>query len=474
MLYDQRGYSNEFAIWNSNSLNDNVDGVIPAYQSRNNGQTYIDGILNNNIKASELRAITHNITITNELSSGVNNTYPVIGANKTENGYFANMSLYDFMLFDEISTDEEILTLNEYVGIESKVTLPDYYWDAYGKANNDADDIEGNHTRLNNKVDNSSDYQLVPYNFAWNLMSGYGGYIFDKFDNIGEWILVDNESISVVARNGYSVTLRKGTGVRYWWFRTILAQTSEKLSFKVRADSNITVMFDFHYYVVGDETEHNTNRNTVKLQANTESSITLNYLTQEELTELNVDLSKSYYILFFNLDNLAEGEETTIEMLPLYPNGLCLDGVDDYLFNANIPAFTDYTYIIKRTLLSLTDNSCTMFKGEQKANGGAFISEYRSANGNYDNYSFGNVVSVNVNDDDIVYGTKASYNGQPVTVGTSTDDPGLTLGKWSNYTKMIFYKLLLYPKTLSVLEINYLKNMLAREEIIDLSNPIFK
>ena len=118
MLYDQRGYANEFAIWNSNSLNDNEDDVLPAYSARNNGQTYIDGILNNNIKASELRAITHNITITNELSSGVNNTYPVIGANKTVNAYFANMSLYDFMLFDEISTDEEILTLNEYVGIE--------------------------------------------------------------------------------------------------------------------------------------------------------------------------------------------------------------------------------------------------------------------------------------------------------------------------------------------------------------------
>lgn len=118
MLYDQRGYANEFAIWNSNFLNDNEDGVLPAYSARNNGQTYIDGILNNNIKASELRAITHNITITNELSSGVNNTYPVIGANKTVNAYFANMSLYDFMLFDEISTDEEILTLNEYVGIE--------------------------------------------------------------------------------------------------------------------------------------------------------------------------------------------------------------------------------------------------------------------------------------------------------------------------------------------------------------------
>lgn len=115
ILYDQRGYNNEFAIYNG--MNDSDGNPIPAYQGRNNGQTYIDGILNSNINASELRAITHNITITNELSSGANKTYPIIGSSKS-NAYLVNMALYDFMLFDEISTDDKILELNEYVGIE--------------------------------------------------------------------------------------------------------------------------------------------------------------------------------------------------------------------------------------------------------------------------------------------------------------------------------------------------------------------
>lgn len=115
ILYDQRGYNNEFAIYNG--TNDSDGNPIPAYQGRNNGQTYIDGILNSNIKALELRAITHNITITNELSSGANKTYPIIGSSKS-NAYFVNMALYDFMLFDNISTDDKIKELNEYVGIE--------------------------------------------------------------------------------------------------------------------------------------------------------------------------------------------------------------------------------------------------------------------------------------------------------------------------------------------------------------------
>lgn len=137
IIYDQRGRPNEFAIYNADK--DNSNNPVFAYQARNTGQTYIDGILNSNIKASELKAITHNITITNELSAGVNKSSPVIGSNIAHNDFFVNMALYDFMLFDEISTEAKIKELNEYVGIEAKVELPPYYWDAYGKTNLDAD-----------------------------------------------------------------------------------------------------------------------------------------------------------------------------------------------------------------------------------------------------------------------------------------------------------------------------------------------
>lgn len=119
IIYDQRGYPNEFAIYNADK--DNSNNPVFAYQARNTGQTYIDGILNSNIKASELKAITHNITITNELSAGVNKSSPAIGSNRLHDDYFANMALYDFMLFDNISTDDKIKQLNEYVGIEGNV-----------------------------------------------------------------------------------------------------------------------------------------------------------------------------------------------------------------------------------------------------------------------------------------------------------------------------------------------------------------
>lgn len=117
MLYDQRGTA--FAIWNSDKYNDDETDTIPAYSARNGGNTYIDGILNKNILASQLRNITHNIVATNTMLNG-SSVSPTIGCGTEHDAYFTNMSLYDFMLFDEISTDEEILTLNEYIGIEPK------------------------------------------------------------------------------------------------------------------------------------------------------------------------------------------------------------------------------------------------------------------------------------------------------------------------------------------------------------------
>lgn len=73
--------------------------------------------MNNNILATQLKDVTHNITITNE--NVIDNTIiPVIGANAAHNNFYAQMSLYDFMLFDNISTDDKIKELNEYVGTE--------------------------------------------------------------------------------------------------------------------------------------------------------------------------------------------------------------------------------------------------------------------------------------------------------------------------------------------------------------------
>lgn len=130
-LYDQRNsWSQYLAIVSA--------GKTIAYEySNKGGKTYIDGILNEHIIDKDLLNITHNITATNA-NIGVQYA-PNIGTSFAR-GNFAQMALFDFMLFPEISSEEEIKELNDIVGIEGGyVERPEYYWDAYGKTNSDAD-----------------------------------------------------------------------------------------------------------------------------------------------------------------------------------------------------------------------------------------------------------------------------------------------------------------------------------------------
>lgn len=473
ILYDQRGYNNEFAIYNG--MNDSYNDPIPAYQGRNNGQTYIDGILNKNIKANELRAITHNITITNELSLGTNKTYPIIGSSKS-NAYFVNMALYDFMLFDNISTDDKIKELNEYVGIEAKVELPPYYWDAYGKTNLDADKAT-----IQQRGVAVGDYDLTNTNFAYDKMSGFGGYEFTKFDNTSEWINRNRkDGIEIIKKNGYSFTAKRiGTGQYFYDFQNRSTTVLNK-SLTVKAVSNNNTYIRWEYkYRTAKKPDIDSTLLLVRqaMIPNVPITVALPYKTEQEKADLGVTEGSDSYLFYFDPSDIPVGEEYTVEMLPLYPNGLVYDGVVDYSENVNIPALTDYTYIFKRDILGFNPRSVSMHKGTSTNAGRAFTSDYDYRETNEVlAYSFGsNIATPNATSKKIIYGTKTSVDGQPITPGSNIDDAGLFIGKWYDdfFKKMVFYKLILYPKTIPLLQINFLKNLMERDEIIDLNNPIF-
>lgn len=466
LLYDQRA-SGSFAVLTTNE----DDAVNPriAYQGRNqDGKTYIDGIENNYIETYSLKGITHNITVTNpSAGSGV---VPVIGANTGKSNSFAEMSLYDFMLFDEISTDDKIQELNEYVGIEAKVELPPYYWDAYGKTNLDADKAT-----IQQRGVAIGDYDLTNTNFAYDKMSGFGGYTLGKFTN--SWSLKNNSnSISIVARNPYDITLKKLGGNNDWEFKTTeLKLISNPVSVKFKSDKNIRLTCDYHYYTVGGNSEGAPLRITSKdLIANEDTIITISPISQENIDKYNIDINRGYYLIYFQLSlTLAVNEEVTIEMLPLYPNGLVYDGVEDFSVNKNIPIIDDFTVIAKRTWLeeNISDKPF-IIKGDTlypDGNQNAFLFEY----GKLSTYSFGqnNKYDESVVPSLISWATPTSYNGTTSLVkGSAIDTVGIDI---AHATKMVLYKLILYPKTISLLEINFLKNLMEKDEIIDLTNPIF-
>ena len=462
ILYDQRT-NGGFAIFNRDfETNENK---VPAYRARNiGGSTYIDGILNKYIYASELKNITHNIVELHDPKLNIGTLNPKIGSSFLNSSY-AQMSLYDFMLFDEISTDDKIKELNKYVGIEAKVELPPYYWDTYGKTNFDAD-----RDTIQQRGIAVGDYDLTNYNHAYNKMSGYGGYKFAKFDNTIEWFAED--SSMVVNRNGYLITLKKVPNVAFWRFRnSTLKSLDNPLTFKVKCNKPIDVIFQ------------------VKFAKNNDVSIVYNYnikevtLVPNESTTIIVpsvsvsDIPEATSILFINVlfDNtsLSDNEEYTVEMLPLYPNGLVYDGVEDFSDNKNVPIIDDFTVIAKRTWLEEnTSDKPFIIKGDSlypDGNQNAFLFEY----GKLSTYSFGqnNKYDKSVVPSLISWATPTSYNGTTSLVkGSAIDTVGIDI---AHATKMVLYKLILYPKTISLLEINFLKNLMEKDEIIDLTNPIF-
>lgn len=613
MLYNQNPGQDNFAIF-ANDYNNN--NLVVAYASRNNGNTYIDGVVNNNILATQLKGITHNIVATN---NNIDATItPIIGSNKNHDNFFAQMALYAFMLFDEISTDEEIKELNNIVGIEGDyVQKPSYYWDAYGKTNFDIDkdiipqrgtekgynlgnfttnwyyktdsnsvsivtrspysvtlrrlegtnDFEFRNTELKSiaspvtvkfrpnkdigfiydyhyrkvgesgegpvlskgvkmianeeftfsvnpvsqddidkyNIDVSTGYYMLYFrlntfavdeevtiemlpveggkslaltnnNFAYDKMSGYGGYSFKSFnDSQDSWnIRGDGTGVEIVSRDGYSMTVKKLVQNLDWnisnneyKYPTIL---NKELPFKCKSNKNVGLIWQLKYKTEGATADTTVTLLNQQLTPNVPLEVSLPYKTQDELTELGAVSTSVYYLLYFSNTLLEIGEEYTIEMLPLYPNGLVFDGVDDYSENTSIPALADYTYICKRSILNIPTNGATLLKGSHKTNGGAFIADY----GNKWQFNFGQYNTIQGIVDGINWQTTNNFNGTPINKGNNTDDEGITVGRFSNgYTNMVFYKLFLYPRTVNMLSINMVKNMMEEDGIIDLTSKLF-
>ena len=463
ILYDQRT-NGGFAIFNRNF--DTNENKVPAYRARNiGGSTYIDGILNKYIYASELKDITHNIVelCDPELNTGTLN--PKIGSSYLNSNY-TQMSLFDFMLFDEISTDDKIQELNEYVGVEAKVELPPYYWDTYGKTNSDAD-----RDTIQQRGVAVGDYDLTNYNHAYEGMSGYNGYpVVFGANKTWETLSSVYGYISDVTSTTIHVTMVKnaGTGLLFSYVKKDEALTNIKEipAFRVTIKGlEGNSKFGYRYLATEDATGE-----TLVYLGNGTHELAKSFAPTEAL----LDLTRNVWVGIF-ITPMVEGEvvfdcDITIEVLPEYENGLAYDGAEDYSKNVNVPAFTEYTYIYKRTIINIPTNAATLLKGADKTNGGAFIADY----GNKWQFNFGQYNIIQGIADGINWQTVNSFNGTSINKGENTDDSGITVAKFSNgYTSMVFYKLILYPKTISLLEINFLKNLMEKDEIIDLNNPIF-
>lgn len=481
ILYDQRT-NGGFAIFNRDY--DTNENKVPAYRARNiGGNTYIDGILNEYIYASQLQNITHNIVELYDPELNIGTLNPKIGSSYLNSSY-AQMSLYDFMLFDNISTDDKIKELNTYIGITPKVTLPNYYWDNYGKKNTDA-----NRGHVDEQVSlqktGTSVNPLENFNISYEGMSGYNGYpvVFGAsktWENLsglyGYTSDVTNTTIHVThaehAGNGLLFSYVKKDGA--------LANIKEIPAFRVTIGGlEGNSKFGYRYLATEDATEE-----TLVYLGNGTHELAKSFAPTEAL----LDLTRNAWVGIF-ITPMIEGEvvfdcDITIEVLPEYENGLAYDGVSDFSQNTEIEVVEDFTFLVKGSLLKgLTGSGgCIARKGDKKhydTGGYAFIYCFDSPIESYRNsyYSFGKsfVPSKEIVAPPLIgYMTKTNVNGETTTFGTNSDIKGIIFGNWSSgYMNMVIYKSIFYTKTISLLEINFLKNLMEKDEIIDINHPIF-
>lgn len=452
----------------SNGYSTNKTGSTDKQLAYNGRVTYIDGILNKHIIPDDLKEITHNIIV--QYPNNIESETTI--ACSYDSRDYMTMVLWDYISFPKISTEDKIKELSTYIGITPKVTLPNYYWDNYGKKNTDA-----NRGYINEQVSlqktGTSVNPLENFNIGYEGMSGYNGYPVVlganktwETSNAVDYIYDINSTIVHItnikhAANGLLYSYVKKDGA--------LANIKEIPAFRVTVkglEENSKLIYKYL------ATENATKESIVYL-GNGIHKLPKSFVPTDAL----LDLTTNSWI-GFAITPMIEGElvfdcDITIEILPEYENGLAYDGVSDFTDNKNIPIFTDFTAIIKRVDLDAKNNNSTvMFKGNkiyESSIGNGFILDYCYNSKNYV-YSYGKLNQIERDDSKIIYLTPKSYNGNPIIKGENEDNLGLVLGK---YWKGIIYKTILYSKTISLLEINFLKNLMEKDEIIDINHPIF-
>lgn len=256
-------------------------------------------------------------------------------------------------------------------------------------------------------------HDLQMKNFAWGGMSGVGGYV----ENYNRWTKSAVRADITFTDHSFNVT-----------------------SVKIN-------QAQFYYQSSGGEQPFTVPSGTVIVKGLTDGQVLEYIYTDIEgrhvftvkndgiytLPSFEFIAKGAYYGFQFN--KVQESCNITIEQLPLYPDALVFDGVDDYGVCENFPILTKekgYTVVALRQWIEEKNSITALVSNSKNWNqDGAFVFEYNNLENNFPNLeiSFGGNTGLGREKSSFTYQTSKLYNGKEIKFGEFLGSDKLTVAK---------------------------------------------
>nr|UVN06166.1 MAG: hypothetical protein [Bacteriophage sp.] len=152
--------------------------------------------------------------------------------------------------------------------------------------------------------------------------------------------------------------------------------------------------------------------------------------------------------------------EIDVELIANYPNQLCYDG-KSYAITYGLPILTDYTIIADRTWFKDKVKTWSYFIDKNKA----FVFERTSNGNNFSAKSFAAETSIKLEETNVSYQTKTSYNGNVINYHSNQydNDDRLVIGSTKDALGNQCFigchgDIFLFNRTLTEYELSWVKN----------------
>lgn len=286
------------------------------------------------------------------------------------------------------------------------------------------------------------------YGFKGKLNSGVGIYAQDfKNWNYGSTI---NNNISTKSYNKFHIVKKKADN---WFGFTIGIPKNNYYNQSYKLKFNINKKIDDIKFSVVSTDGNLQSTQVYSVYINDGSIIDVPIVSEEVFN--NKEETKIYYDFGTNKDI-----EIDVELIANYPNQLCYDG-KSYAVAYGLPILTDYTIITDRTWFKDKVKTWSYFIDKNKA----FVFEGASNGNNFFAKSFAAETSIKLEETNVSYQTKTSYNGNVINYHSDQydNDDRLVIGSTKD---LLGYQcfigchgdILLFNRTLTEYEISWVKN----------------